>query len=396
MNMSWTGCRVAVVVLAVLLAMPSVAPAQQPAPQLGSYVLGPGDVIGVSVAENDELARTVTIGPDGRVTLPLVGVVTAGGLTVEQLHSRLTQLYRQFIKGPQVALVIVQFRRIRVTVLGQVRGPGPRELPASATVLDAIAVAGGPADGAAATQAYLIRDQRQIITLNVQEILDGGGTTNLVLQDGDVIVVPAGAPIYVLGEVSRPGAYPIKGQTTLLDALLLAGGLTERASIPEARILRNRTEVVAVNLDGLLIRAEVEHNIALQPGDILFVPEDALREARVYVLGEVRSPGPQSVRATRTALQAVTAAGGPTARAALKNTYIVRRTAAGAQPQGQGTVLQVDLEALVRRGDVSKDVALRAGDVLYVPASRLSVAASFLQGILEVLTGISALIFFAR
>ncbi len=380
----------------MILAMPSVAPAQQPPPQLGNYVLGPGDVIAVSITENDDLARTVTVGPDGRITFPLIGVVVAGGITLEQMQSRLTQLYRQFIKSPQVTVVIVQFRRIRVTVLGQVQGPGPRELPTSATVLDAIGLAGGTADGAASAQAYVIRDQRQIITINLQEILGGSGSTNIALQDGDVIVVPASAPLYILGEVSRPGAYPMKGQTTLLDALLLAGGLTERASIPEARILRNRTEVVAVNLDGLLIRAEVQHNLTLQPGDILFVPEDALKEARIYVLGEVKSPGALSFRATRTALQAVTAAGGPTPKAALRNTYIVRRNAPDDQQQGRGTVFRVDLEALIKRGDFTRDIALRAGDVLYVPESRLSVTGSFLRSILEVLTGITALLFFAR
>lgn len=389
--------KVAAIAVLMTLMMPAAAPAQpSPPPPPRSYVLGTGDTISVVVAGNDDLARTVTVGADGRVALPLIGIVAVGGLTGSQLEARLTQLYRQYIRNPQVTVTIVQFRRIKVTLLGQVRGPGPHDLPYGATVLDAIGVAGGIVEGAAAGQAYVIRSQREILPVNIGEILAGNGRTNLVLQDGDVIVVPSSAPVYVLGEVARPGAYQMKDDMTLLDVLLQAGGLTDKASITDARLLRNRSEVVPVNLDGLLLKADLKHNIPMQAGDILFVPEDVLGQSRVYVLGQVGSPGAYPFRTARTVFQAISAAGGPTQKAALRNAHIIRRKTAGDQAQGQGNnVIPVNLEALLR-GDLSKDIPMREGDVLYIPESTLSTISTFLQNILSILSGIATLIFIFR
>jgi protein involved in polysaccharide export with SLBB domain len=253
------------------------------------------------------------------ISLPLIGEVRAAGLTPEQLRQRLTALFAPYIRNPQVAVIVREFRRVRVTVLGQ---------------------------------------------------------------------------------VVRPGVYELRQGATVLDALAAAGGLTEAAGLGEVKLVRGQTQPITIDLERLLLRGEVALNQRLEPGDTLVVPEDFT--SRVYVLGEVTKPGVFPLRGPLTVLQALSLAGGPTRRALLNRSYVIRR--AGEAPQAQATTIQlatvvvarqespavriipVDLLKIIREGDVTRDIPLQRGDILYVPENPMAV-----ENILIILGGLSTL-----
>jgi polysaccharide export outer membrane protein len=124
MNIAKTFC-----LMVVLSLITPPAFAQQP------YILGPEAVIEVTVYGQADLTRTVTILPDGTISLPLVGIMTASGLTIEELTKQLADKYAVYIKNPQVAVIVKEFRKLRVSVIGQVTKPGTYDLKPGSTVL---------------------------------------------------------------------------------------------------------------------------------------------------------------------------------------------------------------------------------------------------------------------
>lgn len=224
-------CVAAGVLVVLLLSAAAAAPpglAQNP------YVLGPDDVIEVHVYGSEEISRVITVRPDGMISLPMVGEVRAAGLTPEQLRDRLAPLYAAYIKNPLVAVIVREFRRVRVAVLGQVAKPGVYELRQGSGVLDALAAAGGLTDAAGLGQARLTRAQGPEMLIDLDRLLLRGETAlNHRVESGDTLVVPEDLTwrVYVLGEVARPGVLPLRGSMTALQALTLAGGPTRRSRL---------------------------------------------------------------------------------------------------------------------------------------------------------------------
>ncbi len=162
------------------------------------YLIGIDDVIQVSVWRNPELTVTVPVRPDGKVSLPLIGDVMAGGLPPMQVAANIEKKLRSYIRSPKVAVILTQLRshefltRIRVT--GAVRTPSSMPYRQGMTVLDALLQAGGTNDFAAAGRSKLYRKVNgkvQVINVDLDSILtEGALETNLVLMPGDVLTVP--------------------------------------------------------------------------------------------------------------------------------------------------------------------------------------------------------------
>ncbi|MEO0913454.1 MAG: polysaccharide biosynthesis/export family protein [Pseudomonadota bacterium] len=187
--------------LAALILLASAALAQ-------SYRIQPGDILEISVLEDESLSRRALVAPDGRVTLPLAGSVTAAGLTVEQVQRRLAAaLSSDFAQPPSVFVAIAQLAvetpdedeagpTIFVYVLGEVASPGQTEIPQGATLLQALAVAGGPTPFAATRRLQLRRalpgrTGDTVATIDYRAIQNGASLQGLApLRDGDVILVP--------------------------------------------------------------------------------------------------------------------------------------------------------------------------------------------------------------
>ena len=364
------------------VALPPVSQASPPQAPGRAYILGPDDVIEVTVWGYPDLTRVAAVRPDGMVSVPLAGTVPASGRSVDQLTEALSQAYAVYILNPRVTVIVKEFRKIRVSVLGQVAHPGTYQLPPGSGVLDALSAAGGTTEVAALKEARLLNPGISSQVIDLQSALAGVPSANIRLRGGETLVVPEDLAnlVSVTGEVVHPGRYRIKGEMRLLDALLAAGGITERASITQARLVRASQQGEPLNLDALLMRQEMSQNIVMQPGDAVFIPEET--NNKIYVIGDVNHAGVYPLKGELTVLQAIATAGGPVQQGigTSKTAYIVRRSggapapglvassrATQVQPIGdKGVLMTVDLRAMMH-GDLSRDEPLRPGDVVVVP-----------------------------
>jgi len=276
-----------VVALAVLITALSAAFSALAQGQGGSvapqndYVIGRQDVLNVTVFDQPELSGKFTVGADGTFTFPLLGRVETAGLTLRELEAELKKrLAAGFVRNPQVTASLDQFRGRRVFVFGAVSSPGMYPLSDYTTLIETLAKAGYNA----ASEAIVVRvpgakgpvmpdeaAESQVIRVNLREfekeVQSGQMTRNVILEDGDTIFVPRFDPtrVFVSGEVRAPGAYSIPDGTTVLQAITLAGGLTERASTGRIRISRL--------VDGKQKTIKAALGDAVQPGDTIIVPE---------------------------------------------------------------------------------------------------------------------------
>lgn len=150
------------------------------------FRLGPGDVIDVSVYQEKELSTTVPIRPDGKISIPLVGELTASGKTAVDLQREVAQKYAQYIAQPAVTVVVKEVNSPKVSVLGEVKNPGVYKIKERATVLDAIAMAGGLTEYAKKSKITVIR------------VENGGGQKHMKFNLDDQIKGRRSDPFYVL------------------------------------------------------------------------------------------------------------------------------------------------------------------------------------------------------
>jgi len=159
----------------------------------GSYVIGPSDVLSVTVWKQPALSGTLLVRPDGMVSMPLVRDLQASGLTPEQLSDEITTGLRKYIQDPSVSVVLTQVHSKVVYTLGEVGKKGPVELTPGMTLLQALSSAGGLTDYANKGKIYILRTQdgKQVkVPIRYKEALKGDSNCNVVLKPGDTIVVP--------------------------------------------------------------------------------------------------------------------------------------------------------------------------------------------------------------
>ena len=171
--------------------------AHPPKPSItgNDYVIGPEDVLQITVWKNDTLSRVVPVRPDGKISLPLLHDVQAAGLTSMQLRDKIAKALSEFMPHPEVSVILTDVRSFRVSVMGEVQRPGVLLLKSSTTVLEAIAMAGGFRDFASPSKIVVVRkDQNgstQKIPFNYNKaVRTGEDQDNIYLKTGDVIVVP--------------------------------------------------------------------------------------------------------------------------------------------------------------------------------------------------------------
>ncbi len=244
------------------------------------YLLGPGDVLDIAVLGESDLTASVTVRPDGKISMALIGEVAAVGLTAEQLQVKLTELLRTYLKDPRVTVTLKTARLLKVYLVGQVRSPGAYDMQPGWTVLEAITEAGGVTDKAYLSKATLIRRaQNQTIPLDLERlILRGDASANVALLEGDVIMVPEFQNrVMVLGNVRSPGAFDLKEGARVMDAIAAAGGPSERAALEAVGIIRTAaggtSGVTTVDVDRTVKKGDQKGNIMVQNRDIVFVPE---------------------------------------------------------------------------------------------------------------------------
>jgi polysaccharide export outer membrane protein len=264
-----------VVALGILcLALPAGA-AQSGA----DYLIGPQDVLMIQVFDQADLGGKYAVETDGTFSFPLVGRVKAGGLTLrgfeEALRARLADGY---FRNPQVTVGIESYRSQRVFVMGEVRTPGPVPLTGGMTLIEALSRAGSTSP-AASGEVSIVRapqgakgpvlpdqeDAAEMFRARIRDLEAGSLTQNIELRDGDTIFVPRAETLYVFGQVKSPGAYPMQTDTTILQALSLAGGVSENGAM-------NRIKVVRI-INGEKKEIKVKLTDRVQAGDTIIVAE---------------------------------------------------------------------------------------------------------------------------
>ncbi len=265
----------------------------QPPNDREAYHLGRGDVLSISVQGRPELTGRQTVGPDGDVTLPLIGSVRLADLTRDEAASALREKLLRYYTDPAVTVGVDTYTSNQVLLVGAVEKPGPQIFERQPTLLDVLARGGGmqrAQNGAVSAQfagvtggtralpdrAIIYRGATTAINVNVAALAhDGDMLANLWLMRDDVVYVPSVDDRFIslLGQVARPGAQPLERETTLARLLSNAGGLTKEAGAnPMLRIVEPSTgKTRYVAFKDVLNPASTE--IPLHSGDILYIPQ---------------------------------------------------------------------------------------------------------------------------
>jgi polysaccharide export outer membrane protein len=188
----------AVVLVLVLAVSTSGQPRGGPAGDVirggAAYRIGPEDVLQVIVWRNDTLSRSVTVRPDGMITLPLLNDVRAAGLTPLELRAVLTDRLKDQVSDPEVSIIVADLRSFKVTVMGEVVKPDRYMLGSKTTVLDLLAIAGGFTQQAARGKVVVLRPEGaavRTIPFDYNKLVSsGGGAGNFELHPGDIVLVP--------------------------------------------------------------------------------------------------------------------------------------------------------------------------------------------------------------
>ena len=261
----------------VLLGSLGVAAAQT-APT--NYVVGPQDILTITSFDQEDLSGKYPVDADGTFTFPLVGRVRAGGLTLRELEAELKRLLKDgFFKDPQLAVAVETYKSQKIHIVGEVRNPGTYPLTGEMSLIEAIARAGSTLPTASG-EALIVRakvgtlrdgpampnaEDTEATRVDLKELQSGALSKNVALRDGDTIFVPRAESVYVFGQVKNPGAYPIQRNTTVLQALSLAGGITERGATGRIKIVRIQ--------NGKTTEVRVKLTDIVRPGDTIMVPE---------------------------------------------------------------------------------------------------------------------------
>jgi polysaccharide export outer membrane protein len=182
---------------------PSHAPAdavvegsvRTPAPRLpDDYRIGPLDMLEIVFWQNKDLSASLMVRPDGKISLPLLNEIDAGGLTPEELRVKLVGQARRFIEDPQATVIVKQINSRNVFIMGEVAKPGTYPLAGSTTILQLIATAGGLSEFARSDQIIVVRTtdgQQANLRFNYKSLIKGKDLTqNIELHAGDTVVVP--------------------------------------------------------------------------------------------------------------------------------------------------------------------------------------------------------------
>lgn len=274
----WVACRLGL----MLIALAAVTRPVSADRQAGEYVLGPGDVLAITTWDQLDLSGKFTIAPDGTFAFPLVGKFQAGGRTARDIETEMKQRLRaeRIFTDPQVTVVVDTYVSQRIFIVGEVRSAGSYPLRGETTLIEALAQAGS-ATAEAASDVLIVRSANgnhragavlpteatdaEIIRVDLTLLQRGDLSKNVALRNGDTIFVPRAENFFVFGQVRSPGQYVVRRGTTVMQALSLAGGITDRGAL-------NRVKIVRV-VSGKKKEFKVKLTDEVLPGDTIVVPQ---------------------------------------------------------------------------------------------------------------------------
>ena len=283
------------------------------------YRIGPGDQLNIELAGDAAAVAaeyppngvaTVTVGPDGKIYYYTLPGIDVWGLTLEQAQARVADQMQQFVRErPIVSISLHAAASERVWILGEVSHAGVYTLEGPTTLLDAIAEAGGLSNGSALaslasslgiasgagggaetadlSRAFVVR-QGRLLPVDFSRLLrQGDMSQNIYLEPGDFVFIPSlrSGQVHILGAVAVPRAEKISGQLTLVEAIAGAGGTVPDAYLSQVAIMRgpvSQPQIGLVNVRDILHGKSPD--VLLEPGDIVYVPFTPYRTLERYAL----------------------------------------------------------------------------------------------------------------
>lgn len=234
------------------------------------YVLGPGDVIRITVYQSPDLSLETRIAENGQITFPLIGTVNVGGQSLAATEQRIGQMLRDggFVNKPQVNILLVTARSAQISILGQVAKPGryPIEI-VNSKVSEMIAAAGGvlPTGSDTVSVSGTRAGKPVKFDIDLPQVL-AGRSNDAPVAAGDILYVDRAPTFYIYGEVQRPGNYRLERGMTVLQALAQGGGLTQRGTERGLRINRRDDK-------GVLNEVRPKMDDLVQRDDVLYIRE---------------------------------------------------------------------------------------------------------------------------
>jgi polysaccharide export outer membrane protein len=295
--------------MAALVLLPALATAQQPSANKAAaesaprtepaanaqdderYRIGPGDLLDIRVLNRPQISRdAVRVDGRGMIRMPFVrDEIQAGCRTESELAGEIAAAYLKYLKNPQVDVFIKEYNSQPVAVIGAVNAPGRFQLQRRLRLLDLLAFAGGPADRAGrslqvvhASTAPLCDSPAAgddvaegLSSYTLGETLRGEARANPYVQPGDVITLPDAEEVYVVGNVVRPAALPIKEPITVSRAIAMVGGVLPDTKSDRVRIVRQMPGGASkkeIFVDLKAIDKRQAEDVALMANDIVDVP----------------------------------------------------------------------------------------------------------------------------
>lgn len=276
-----------ITVIALTLLMTAQVRAQEPSAQ-AHYLVGAQDVLIITSYDQPDLTGKFTVETDGTFTYPYIGRVRVGGITLRDVEAVLkkTLVNRGFFMNPDLTVSVDQYRSQKIYVVGEVRTPGAYTLSGDIRLVEALALAGSTLPTAsgevvivqASDESVVIdpqtgalpnpldADTEKLMRVDLRELENGDRSHNVRLGNGDTIFVLRAESVYVFGQVKNPGAYSMREKrTTVLQALSLAGGLTDRGATGRFQIVRI--------VDGKKREIKAQLTDFVEPRDTIIVPQ---------------------------------------------------------------------------------------------------------------------------
>ncbi|HEX6186640.1 MAG TPA: polysaccharide biosynthesis/export family protein [Pyrinomonadaceae bacterium] len=287
------------------------APAKTTAANRSSehYRIGPGDVLDVRVFNKPQFSRDgVRVDGRGMIRMPFIeGEIQAACMTEQQLADDIGTRYVDYLRSPQVDVFIREFQSQPVAVLGAVRAPSRFQLQRRVRLLELLSFAGGPTENAGRTiqivhtttsaacndAGQLEANEMEASALDnykLDETLNGADEANPFVRPGDVVSIAEADQAYVVGNVLRPSAIPLKESITVSRAIAMSGGLMPDTKTDRVRIVRqppgsaSKTEIF---VDLKAIDRRNAEDVVLQAGDIIHVPVSGGKRLLRSLIGAV-------------------------------------------------------------------------------------------------------------
>jgi len=237
------------------------------------YIVGEGDVLRITVYDHEDLTTIARVSGECVIVFPLIGQVDVKGLTLSQITQKISALLADgYVVNPQVSIFIQEFRSKKAFIMGEVNKPGLYVLPWQTTLLSVLSEAGGltkdAGDKAIIKRKANSPDKNEsVMTVDLKNLVERGDTSlDVAIIDGDSIYIAKARLFYINGEIKKPDAYKYSEGTTVVKAITMAGGFTDKASKGKVKIIRKiggKEEVLE----------KVKMDETVLPDDVIVVPE---------------------------------------------------------------------------------------------------------------------------